>query len=46
MSEMVEPEIDVFSGQVVGEDTEMPVGGEEPSDEPDQGDEESKPEDE
>jgi hypothetical protein len=43
MTDMVEPEVDVLHGQLVGEDTEMPVGSEEPSDEPDQGDEESNP---
>ena len=43
MGDMVEQEVDILSGQVVGEDTEMPVGGEEPSDQPDEGDEESNP---
>jgi hypothetical protein len=45
MGEMVEPDIDVLHGQVVGDDAELPTGGGEASDEPDQGDEDSKPED-
>jgi hypothetical protein len=43
MGDMVEQEVDVLSGQVVNEDSEMPVGSEEPSDQPDEGDEESNP---
>jgi hypothetical protein len=41
---MVEPEVDVLHGQVVNEDTEMPIGtDEEVGSKPDEGDEESNP---
>ena len=45
MADVVEPEVDVLHGQVVNEDTEMPVGHEELGPEADEGDEDSKPED-
>jgi hypothetical protein len=44
MADMVETEVDVLHGQVVNEDTEMPIGtDEEVGVEADQGDEESNP---
>ena len=44
MADMIEPEIDRLHGQVVNDDSELPVGGGEMTDQPDQGDEESNPE--
>jgi hypothetical protein len=45
MGDMIEPEVDVLHGQIVGDDSELPVGGEEDAPVvPDEGDEDSKPE--
>jgi len=44
MTEQVQVDVDVLAGQVLGEDTEMPVGDAGgPSDQPDEGDEASNP---
>jgi hypothetical protein len=43
MSDVVEPDVDILHGKVVNEDTEMPVGGGEMTDAPDEGDTDSDP---